>query len=85
MKKCRAIQYSDQMVCKHCDTVWDANDPCPPPCLANRSILELVSDQAEWELGIELFERSVEKKKEQIRKGRNRHWWNWRIQVKLIK
>lgn len=30
---CKAIQYSDQMVCKPCQLAWDVNDPEPPRCL----------------------------------------------------
>lgn len=29
---CEARQFSDQMVCEHCRTVWDVNDPQPPAC-----------------------------------------------------
>lgn len=30
--KCAARQESDQMRCPVCRTVWDTNDPEPPPC-----------------------------------------------------
>ena len=53
--------------------------------MKNKSVEDSIIEQAEWELGIELFERSVEKKKEQIRKERNSHWWNWRIRITLVK
>ena len=29
---CKAIQYSDQMVCATCDLAWDTNDSDPPAC-----------------------------------------------------
>lgn len=32
-RRCTAIQYSDQKVCKRCALVWDMNDPDPPACL----------------------------------------------------
>lgn len=31
---CKARQYSDSMWCRHCDLIWDMNDPTPPPCKA---------------------------------------------------
>lgn len=30
--KCRARQYSDQMICAACGLTWDTNDPDPPAC-----------------------------------------------------
>lgn len=30
--KCKARQYSDQMVCHDCSLVWDMNDPDRPAC-----------------------------------------------------
>lgn len=29
---CKAVQYSDQMVCHACGLYWDVNDPDPPAC-----------------------------------------------------
>lgn len=29
---CKAVQYSDQMVCHACGLYWDVNDPAPPAC-----------------------------------------------------
>lgn len=29
---CKAQQYSDQMVCKECDLMWDMNEQSPPYC-----------------------------------------------------
>jgi dCMP deaminase len=29
---CKAVQMSDQMVCRECSLTWDANDPVPPSC-----------------------------------------------------
>lgn len=31
-KGCKAIQMSDNMVCRQCGVRWDANDPEPPEC-----------------------------------------------------
>ncbi len=31
MSKCKARQYSDQMLCV-CGLAWDVNDPEPPEC-----------------------------------------------------
>lgn len=33
---CKAIQYSDQMVCHACGLYWDVNDPEPPACQHKR-------------------------------------------------
>lgn len=30
--ECKAIQYSDQMVCDRCQLKWDVNDIDPPKC-----------------------------------------------------
>ena len=32
VNNCKARQHSDQMLCDHCGTVWDINDPDPPVC-----------------------------------------------------
>lgn len=37
---CEAIQYSDQMVCKRCDLVWDINDLEPPECLTGKQLFD---------------------------------------------
>ena len=35
MSDCKAVQYSDQMLCE-CGNVWDMNDPAPPECQSKR-------------------------------------------------
>lgn len=30
--RCKARQYSDQMMCDQCGLAWDMNDPEPPTC-----------------------------------------------------
>lgn len=30
--RCKAMQMSDQKVCRACNLVWDMNDPEPPAC-----------------------------------------------------
>ena len=37
-RRCTAIQYSDQKVCKRCNLVWDMNDPDPPACLPEKPV-----------------------------------------------
>jgi len=31
-KNCKALQYSDQMLCGACGLAWDVNDEDPPEC-----------------------------------------------------
>lgn len=38
MSRCKARQFSDQMVCQ-CGLAWDMNDPDPPPCRVNQPVL----------------------------------------------
>lgn len=35
---CKAIQMSDQMVCRSCGLNWDMNDPEPPECRNKHSV-----------------------------------------------
>lgn len=30
--RCKAVQYSDEMVCNECGLRWDTNDQDPPQC-----------------------------------------------------
>jgi hypothetical protein len=39
---CRAVQYSDSMVCD-CGLRWDTNDPYPPLCPENPALADLYS------------------------------------------
>lgn len=32
LRSCKAVQYSDSMVCEACGLSWDTNDAAPPPC-----------------------------------------------------
>lgn len=32
VSRCKARQYSDQMMCGQCGLTWDMNDPEPPTC-----------------------------------------------------
>ena len=41
--KCDAKQFSNQLVCMHCDLTWDINDPEPPACL-KRTAAEAPAD-----------------------------------------
>lgn len=37
-KRCKAIQYSDQMRCNTCNLTWDVNDPDPPKCKSREEL-----------------------------------------------
>ena len=43
---CKAVQYSDQMVCHACGLYWDVNDPEPPACQKGKAkvIVELKAE-----------------------------------------
>lgn len=38
MSRCKARQYSDQMLCQ-CGLAWDVNDPDPPECRVSQPVL----------------------------------------------
>lgn len=44
--RCKAMQMSDQKVCRACNLVWDMNDPEPPECkgAAAESLAEVLRD-----------------------------------------
>lgn len=43
MKKCQAIQVSDQMSCNACGLVWDVNDPEPPECKNTKVNIKIIA------------------------------------------
>lgn len=45
MKHCEAKQFSDEMKCDSCGISWDMNDPEPPQCLKQKSIIWIVEGE----------------------------------------